>query len=997
MEIEKNNKINFEQLSAYQLEYQEDLKDTNSLGLVFRHKKSGARVCVISNDDNNKVFSIAFRTPPKDSTGVAHIIEHTVLCGSKNFPAKDPFIELAKGSLNTFLNAMTYSDKTMYPIASCNNKDFQNLMHVYMDAVFYPNIYNRREIFEQEGWHYELESKDDELTYNGIVYSEMKGAFSSPEQQLYREIQSSLYPDTAYGVESGGDPDYIPDLSYEEYLDFHRKYYHPSNSYIYLYGDVDVVEKLTWLDEAYLCEYDTLNVDSVIQKQEAFGCKEIESFYSLSDSDKEENNTYLSFNAVIGSSLDVEQCIAFQVIESAILSSPGAPLKQALIEAGIGSDILSSFDNEILQPNFSIIAKNANKSQKDEFIRIIKDTLQKIVKEGINENSLKAAINVLEFRYREADFGQFPKGLLLGIQIMGSWLYDDTKAFAYMHGNEIFEQLKNKIGTGYYEELIDRFLLHSDHVTHFMLSPKKGLNREKEEALAKELASYKESLSDEEIEALVASTKHLQEYQEIPSTKEELLKIPMLKREDIAKEAPALYNEEKEIGGIPVLHHEVFTNGIAYIKCLFDISDIEEELLPYLNLLSAVLGYIDTKNYSFLELSNEVNMHTGDMRTDFTAFNKKNDPEYYRPVFYFSTKLLYDEMPKAFELIQEIIFESKLSDTKRLLEILKEIKSRLQMKMNSSGHNVAVDRALSYISQSGYYSDLTKGVRFYQFVADLVENFEDKKDQFVANLSKLSKLIFNEMKLVVSITAEQKGYEVLEKVLPSFVDTLVKENDASNELANSGKRTVNDVLKPASYNFPIEKLNEGFTYSGQVQYVATCGNFIKAGLKSNGSLKVLKTILGYDYLWNKVRVKGGAYGCMCSFSGLDGSSYIVSYRDPNLKETVDVYKNTKNYVENFEVDERDMTKYIIGTMSSVDTPLTPMMKGSRSLNAYLCGVSHADIQKDRDEILNTTKEDIRKTAIIVDSVISENNLCVIGNEKKVADNKEMFYNVKPLL
>lgn len=997
MEIEKNNKINFEQLSAYQLEYQEDLKDTNSLGLVFRHKKSGARVCVISNDDNNKVFSIAFRTPPKDSTGVAHIIEHTVLCGSKNFPAKDPFIELAKGSLNTFLNAMTYSDKTMYPIASCNDKDFQNLMHVYMDAVFYPNIYNRREIFEQEGWHYELESKDDELTYNGIVYSEMKGAFSSPEQQLYREIQSSLYPDTAYGVESGGDPDYIPDLSYEEYLDFHRKYYHPSNSYIYLYGDVDVVEKLTWLDEAYLCEYDTLNVDSVIQKQEAFGCKEIESFYSLSDSDKEENNTYLSFNAVIGSSLDVEQCIAFQVIESAILSSPGAPLKQALIEAGIGSDILSSFDNEILQPNFSIIAKNANKSQKDEFIRIIKDTLQKIVKEGINENSLKAAINVLEFRYREADFGQFPKGLLLGIQIMGSWLYDDTKAFAYMHGNEIFEQLKNKIGTGYYEELINRFLLHSDHVTHFMLSPKKGLNREKEEALAKKLASYKESLSEEEIEALVASTKHLQEYQETPSTKEELLKIPMLKREDIAKEAPALYNEEKEIGGIPVLHHEVFTNGIAYIKCLFDISDIEEELLPYLNLLSAVLGYIDTKNYSFLELSNEVNMHTGDMRTDFTAFNKKNDPEYYRPVFYFSTKLLYDEMPKAFELIQEIIFESKLSDTKRLLEILKEIKSRLQMKMNSSGHNVAVDRALSYISQSGYYSDLTKGVRFYQFIADLVENFEDKKDQFAANLSKLSKLIFNEMKLVVSITAEQKGYEVLEKVLPSFVDTLVKENDASNELANSGKRTVNDVLKPASYNFPIEKLNEGFTYSGQVQYVATCGNFIKAGLKSNGSLKVLKTILGYDYLWNKVRVKGGAYGCMCSFSGLDGSSYIVSYRDPNLKETVDVYKNTKNYVENFEVDERDMTKYIIGTMSSVDTPLTPMMKGSRSLNAYLCGVSHADIQKDRDEILNTTKEDIRKTAIIVDSVISENNLCVIGNEKKVADNKEMFYNVKPLL
>lgn len=997
MEIDKKYTIDFNQLSAYQLEYQEELKDTKSLGFVFRHKKSGARVCVISNDDNNKVFSIAFRTPPKDSTGVAHIIEHTVLCGSKNFPAKDPFIELAKGSLNTFLNAMTYSDKTMYPIASCNDKDFQNLMHVYMDAVFYPNIYNKREIFEQEGWHYELESRDDELTYNGIVYSEMKGAFSSPEQQLYREIQSSLYPDTAYGVESGGDPDYIPDLTYEDYLDFHRKYYHPSNSYIYLYGDVDVVEKLTWLDEAYLREYDTLQVDSKIQTQEAFGCKEIESFYSLSDSDKEENNTYLSFNAVIGTSLEVEQCIAFQVIESAILSSPGAPLKQALIEAGIGSDILSSFDNEILQPNFSIIAKGANKDQKNDFINIIQETLQKIVKEGINENSLRAAINVLEFRYREADFGQFPKGLLLGIQIMGSWLYDDSKAFAYMHGNEIFKQLKAKIGTGYYEELIDRYLLHSNHVTHFTLSPKNGLNREKEEALAKKLAAYKESLSEDEIDALITSTKHLQEYQETPSTKEELLKIPMLKREDISKEAPALYNEEKEIAGVPVLHHEVFTNGIAYIKCLFDISDIDEELLPYMNLLAAVLGYIDTKNYSFLELSNEINMHTGDMRTDFTVFNKKNDPEYYRPVFYFSTKLLYDEMAKAFELMREIIFESKLTDSKRLLEILKEIKSRLQMKMNSSGHNVAVDRALSYISQSGYYSDLTKGVRFYRFVTDLVDNFDEKKEQFSQNLSKLTKMIFNEMKLVVSITAEANGYETLKQVLPNFVNALNDGNDSLNPVMNGTKRTVNDVLKPAKYNFPVEKLNEGFTYSGQVQYVATCGNYIKAGFKSSGALKVLKTILGYDYLWNKVRVKGGAYGCMCSFSGIDGTSYIVSYRDPNLKETVEVYKNTKNYIENFEVDDRDMTKYIIGTMSSVDTPLTPMMKGSRSLNAYLCGVSHADIQKDRDDILSTTKEDIRNTAVIIDSVISENNLCVIGNEKKVANHKEMFYNVKPLL
>ena len=397
-------------LPAYHLEYEEVLSDCNSVGLVYQHNKSKARICVVSNEDDNKVFMVGFRTPPKDSTGVAHIIEHTVLCGSKNFPAKDPFIELAKGSLNTFLNAMTYSDKTVYPVASCNDKDFQNLMHVYMDAVFYPNIYHRREIFEQEGWHYELEDKDAELKYNGIVYSEMKGAFSSPESQLFREVQASLFPDTSYGVESGGDPDYIPDLTYEDYLDFHRKYYSPSNSYIYLYGNMDIEEKLNWLDENYLHDFDEVEVDSEIKLQKAFDeAKHITSYYSLSDSESEEENTYLTFNAVIGDSSNVEECMAMQVLEAAILSLPGAPLKQALIEAGIGKDILSSYGNEILQPTFNITAKNANEADQERFVTMIRETLTKIVKEGLNEKSLLAAINVIEFRYREADYGQFPK------------------------------------------------------------------------------------------------------------------------------------------------------------------------------------------------------------------------------------------------------------------------------------------------------------------------------------------------------------------------------------------------------------------------------------------------------------------------------------------------------------------------------------------------------------------------------------------------------------
>ena len=978
-------------LSAYQLEYEEVLKDSNSVGLVYRHKKSKARICVVSNEDDNKVFMIGFRTPPKDSTGVAHIIEHTVLCGSKTFPAKDPFIELAKGSLNTFLNAMTYSDKTVYPVASCNDKDFQNLMHVYLDAVFYPNIYKRREIFEQEGWHYELEDKAGELKYNGIVYSEMKGAFSSPESQLAREVQASLFPDTAYGVESGGDPNYIPDLTYEDYLDFHRKYYSPANSYIYLYGNMDIEEKLTWIDENYLSDFDEVIVDSEIKMQVAFSePKKITSYYSLSDSESEEDNTYLTFNAVVGDYSNVEECTAMQVIESALLSSPGAPLKQALIDAGIGKDILSSYDNEILQPTFNITAKNANTKDQDRFVLIIRENLEKIAKEGLNEKSLLAAINLLEFRYREADFGQFPKGLLYGLSMMGCWLYDDKKAFNTMHGNQIFQNLREKISSGYYEELIKKYLLNNNHVTYLMLKPQRGLTAKKDEELRVKLEAYKNSLSDEQKEAIIAATKKLLVFQETPSTQEELEKIPLLGREDITKEAPKLYNDVKHVEQVPVLHHEVFTNEIAYIKCMFDLSVVPTELVAYVSLFSTLLGYIDTTNYSFSELANEMNIHTGGMSTDITVFNKRLDPDSYNTVLYFGTKVLYDKIPKAFELMKEVITNSKFEDTKRIYEVIREIKSRLQMKMNSSGHNVAVERAFSYISQSGYFNDLTKGIRYYRFLEDLEKNFDERKEHLVEHFKKLRDIIFTSSGFTISITADEKGFESLSKALPIMKSALKLEEVEEN-------REISQVILPANYNFPVEKLNEGFIYSGQVQYVARIGNFVRSGFTSSGALKVLKTIMSYDYLWNNVRVKGGAYGCMCQFGGLDGSAYLVSYRDPNLLETDEIYKKASEYVENFDANERDMTKYIIGTMSSVDTPLTPMMKGSRSLNAYMSGVTMEDIKRDRAQILSARKEDIQKLAALVKAVVDQDNICVIGNEEKVKKCSNLFTEVKSLL
>lgn len=972
--------------SSYDLVLEEKLEDMNGIGTLLVHKKTGARVVLVANDDKNKVFYIGFRTPPMDSTGVAHIIEHSVLCGSKNFPAKDPFVELAKGSLNTFLNAMTYPDKTLYPIASINDQDFKNLMHVYMDAVLYPNIYQRKEIFLQEGWHYELENEEDELKYNGVVYNEMKGAFSSPESILYRRIQNSLFPDTSYGVESGGDPDYIPDLSYEQFLDFHRTYYHPSNSYIYLYGDMDFEERLTWLDKEYLNQYDRLVVNSEVKLQNPFSsCREVTAFYSLSEEEQAKDNTYLSYNTVIGNALDKELSLTFQVLDYVLLQAPGAPIKQALLDAGIGSDIIGGFEDEILQPSLMIIAKNSEEEKKEQFVGIIRDVLAKLVAEGIDEKSLRAAINYYEFKYREADFGQFPKGLMYGLRAMSSWLYDDKKPFLHLKDTAGYSFLKDKIGTGYYEKVIKDYLLENTFSSIVILKPKSGLNTEKEEQLKKKLASYKKELSKEKIAEIIRQTKALREYQEQPSTKEELEKIPLLTREDIEKKIEPLSNEEHELQGIKVVHHNVYTNKIAYLRLLFNIREVPKELLPYASLLSYVIGYVDTENYSYLDLSNEVNIHTGGISTNVRSFSIKGNSDQYYPVFEFSAKVLYDNLAEAFRLLEEMLHRTKLTDTKRLKEIVGEMKSKLQMHFNSAGHSVAVDRAMSYYSVHGLFKEITTGISFYKFIEDLNENFAEKAELTVSRLKELMQMIFTRENLLVSITADHEGFERFSGKFQSF--------------CNGIKETADHKLFEAYDTSSLTPvcLNEGFKTALQVQYVARAGNFIKAGHEYHGALKVLKTILSYDYLWINVRVKGGAYGCMCGFSGVDGDAYFTSYRDPNLRETNEVYENVVEYVKNFDADERDITKYIIGTFSTLDTPLTPQAKGKRSLSMYLGKISEADLQKERDQVLNVSVEDIRACYKQVEAVLAAGNICVIGNESKINENKELFKEVKSLM
>lgn len=967
-------------LAEYEILDEHRVEDVQSDGFILRHKKSGARIAILSNNDDNKVFYIGFRTPPEDETGVPHIIEHTTLCGSKKFPVKDPFIELAKGSLNTFLNAMTYPDKTVYPVASCNDQDFKNLMDVYLDAVFNPNITKYEEIFKQEGWHYELTGKDDELKINGVVYNEMKGAYSSPDEVLSSQIYRSLFPDNTYSKDSGGNPEYIPKLTYEAYLDFYHKYYHPSNSYIYLYGDMDVVERLEWLDKEYLSLYDYKKVNSEINKQPAFDeIKNVEAQYSITMDDSQENKTYLSYNRVVGDTLDEMLYQAFDVLDYALVSSPGAPVKQALIDAGIGDDVYGSYDAGILQPVFSFVAKNANASQADEFESIIENTLKEVVKTGINKEALLAGINSSEFKFREADFGQFPKGLLFGLNCLDSWLFDDMKPFIHLECLGTFAKLRKAVDTDYFEKLIQEYLLDNTHGSSVTVKPKRGLGNEREEALANELSDYKASLSDEEIKKLIEDTEHLKKYQEEPSSDEDLRKLPMLTRADMKKNAMPFSNIEDELLDVKVVRHDIESNGIDYISFLFDAGDFAQSELGYLGFFTNALGLVSTEKYSYTDLANATNIYTGGISTGTASHPDIKDRNNFVFKFEVKLKVLEKNLDKALELMEQMLLSSDFTDTKRLGELVAQIKARLQANLSSSGHLVAAMRSMSSFSRYALYQDELKGIAFYRSICRIEKELSESPKSVSDKLAAIAKKLFARNRMLISFTGNNEAYgnakPSLEKVIAGF--------DKMSAVGNQ-----------AEVHFNTAK--EAFIDASQIQYVAKTGDFICEGYEYTGALRLLRIILNYDYLWINVRVKGGAYGCMNTFLR-SGESYFVSYRDPNLSDTLDVYDRIPEYIKSFSPDERDMTKYIIGTFSALDTPMNPEAKGSRSLSAYLEGITYEQIQKERNEILNAQPEDIRRLADLVEAVLKKDSICVIGNENMIKESAGLFENVEKLI
>lgn len=971
----------YEKLEAYELVREQEVKTLNAKGLLFKHKKTGARICVLSNDDHNKVFQVGFRTPPTDDTGVAHIIEHTVLCGSDKFPVKDPFIELAKGSLNTFLNAITYPDKTIYPVASCNEKDYQNLMDVYLDAVFHPNIYKYEEIFKQEGWHYELENIDAPLTLNGVVYNEMKGAYSDPEDVLQHEIEKALFPDTCYANESGGHPDHIYELTREEYLDFHRRYYHPSNSFIYFYGDMDVEEKLGWLDQNYLSKYDFLDIATDIGLQESFSKPvKVEKTYPISNSDSMSDNSMLSYNTVVGTTLDPKIYIAMEVINYALLNAPGAALKQALVDAKLGKSIDGSYMPSQRQPIFSVLAKGASDKDADRFVEIIKKELTKIVEQGFSKEALEAGINSSEFKYREGDFGQFPKGLIYCIQSMDSWLYDEKEPFIHIDALDTYSFLREQIKGDYFEQLVKIYLLDNPHAAVVVLNPEKGLNEKNQKALEAMLAKRKEEFTKEELQKLVDDTRHLKEYQSEPSTQEQLETIPMLSRKDIEKKAQPITNETKNLSGVLAFHHDLFTNGIHYMTLMFNIKKLPEDLIPYVGLLKTVFSMMDTEEHSYAALSNDIDRFTGGIHSTISIyqnFRAKNDS--YSVKFEVKAKTFYNQMPRALELIAEIIESTKYDDYKRLYEIIAEVKETMGNRLSSSGHIVSSLRSMTYYSTIAMYKDMTKGIGYYRFISNLEKNFDLEKATISSKLRRLTNIIFRKENLTISSTCNQEEFGRLEKAVREF-NLHLYDQDFSFSPSN---------LEP-------QQKNEAFTDASQVQYVSRSGSYKAAGYDYVGAMRVAKVMFGYDYLWTEIRVKGGAYGCGGGFSRT-GDVNLTSYRDPNLGKTIEVYEKAPEYLKNFTATERDLTKFVIGTISVMDTPLNPAALGDRSMTLYLSNLSEQDIQKERDEVLNVTVEDIRALAEPLQAALDQNNLCVIGNEQKIMEEKELFKSIESLI
>jgi hypothetical protein len=961
-----NNQAN---IPGYKLISKKFVKEVNANVYYFEHLKSGAHVIKFDVKDANKTFGVGFKTEPNSDCGTPHIIEHSVLNGSKNFPVKSPFDEMGKTSLKTFLNAFTASDWTFYPVASMNEKDYFNLMTVYLDAVFFPLIKDDPRIFMQEGWHYELEDKNSPIVIKGVVYNEMKGAYSSPEREMDYQTNKHLFPDNGYGKSSGGYPQAIPELTFEEFLNYYSKNYHPANSCIFVYGDADMRKELELIDKQYLSTFDKISVDNTIKLQKPFNeFKKVTAHYASLEGAPTENQTFFGLNWVYGVNTDKKIGWALDILADVLVRQESAPIRLALQEAGIGQDV-SAYGNNSQQNTFSISVKNANPQDADRFKEIVLTVMKEQMEKGIDRNAVEAYVNRIEFMLREGDDSQKGLSAMLGSYI--DWMFTGDPYSGLQWEQQLIDA-KKAIEAGYLEQIIADAFLNNNFGLLLVMEPKPGLEKEIVAATEKKLAEYKASLSEEQIEKLITDTKELIAYQQRENTPEELAVIPKLGRQDLNPKANWYAAQEKEIAKTKVIHYEDFTNGVVYANLMFDLRVLPNELIPYAKLLTRLMGKMDTENFQFGDLEKEIKKNTGSFWTNLQTFKESRDDNKLLPKFVVASKAIPAKVDKMFDLTSEVIFHTKYSDKERLKVMLTRHLSQLESSVKNNGLGFAMTRANSYVSNAGMLRELTDGLEYYWFIGKLVSDFDKNADKVIENLTKTVDLLFTRNNLILASSSDKADFKTIEKAFSTFATKLPEKENS-----------------PVDWKLNPVKKNEGLMSASKVQFVVKNFDYKKLGYEWNAQMSVLNSILSGEYLQNTIRVIGGAYG---GFSGIsnDGNIYFASFRDPNLKETLDNYDAAVKYVETFEADEEKMLGYIIGTIADLDYPLTASSKADVAFNRYFSKSTPDQLQADRDAILSTTAEDIRKYSLLISDVMKQNNLCVYGNQEKIQANKNLF-------
>ncbi|MBI5962727.1 MAG: insulinase family protein [Chloroflexi bacterium] len=953
---------------AFNLIEEKYIPELNSTAKLYSHKRTGARLLSIINDDENKVFSINFRTTPKDSTGVAHILEHSVLGGSEKYPVKEPFVELLKGSLATFVNAFTFPDKTCYPVASQNLQDFYNLIDVYMDAVLHPLI--TKETLMQEGWHFEINGPDEPLTYKGVVFNEMKGAYSSPDGVLQSRVMESLFPKHIYGVDSGGDPRHIPDLTYENFKNFWETYYHPSNAFIFMYGNDDPEKRLK-LMEGYLKGYKRKKVKSIVPLAKPFKrAKKVEYAYDAGSDSELENKNYLVVNWLMPDTSDEVLSFSMGILANILIGTPASPLKKALMDSGLGEDLAGlGLESDMRQMIFSTGLKGTRTRHAKKIEKLIFTTLENLVRDGIDPDTIAAAMNTAEFRLRENNTGSFPRGIALMLRALTTWLYDDSP-FKMLGFEDSLKEIRTRLSAdkNYFEKLIQTNLLDNAHRTTMRLTPDPELGRRFEEDEKSRLEAIRSALNESQIAELVEQTKKLKELQETPNSNEALETLPFLKLEDLDKKSNTVPVEELQLQDATTLYHDLFTNGVVYLDLGFDLHTLPADLLPLTEIFGRALFEMGTDTEDYTKLSQRIGKSTGGIYADAVSVAALGSGESVIKLF-IRGKSTVAQSAEMLNILKDVLLKTNFDNRKRLKQMVLEEKAGLESGLVPGGHGFVNTRLRAQFNESGWANDQMKGIAYLFALRELANDIDKKWKSVLKRFEKIRDLLINRNALICNVTLDGESWKAFKPQFESFLSDLPAK-----------------YVKLSSFDVQLATEKEGLTIPAQVNYVGKGANLYDLGYKHDGSVEVILGYLRMTHLWEKIRILGGAYGAFSVFDDRSGVITFISYRDPNLAGTLENYDKSAEFLKNLDasrLSDSELTKAIIAAIGDLDAYQLPDAKGYTSLMRHLTGRTDEMRQKTRDQILSTNGEDFIAFGEILEKAAQSDAVAVIGSQSAI--------------